>query len=104
MIDDWKAHHRIDARATEFAQEICDLSLSPERAGELLARAAHILQLQVVLGVNCVTFQSRVREHRQKEAEKQVKAANQRLVNQLVELGIDPAPIFSDSAAGLDEA
>ena len=102
MDDVWKAKQRIDQQAIELAQEICSLSLNYDMASELFTRAVQTMHIRVNLGVNSPRFQSRAEEHRLKIVEQQIKEANETLVTQLGELGIDPAPIFGIRPAGGD--
>ncbi|MGI9487332.1 MAG: hypothetical protein ACR2RF_15935 [Geminicoccaceae bacterium] len=94
----------IDQAANHLATEIYERATGLEEVNELYARAVRILHFRVCFGMQTEKFAQRAEARRQLEAQRAAREANEKLVTQLSELGIDPAPIFSDRSAGLDEA
>lgn len=94
----------IDEAAIHLATEIYERATGNAEANELFNRAIQTLHMHLCIGMSTTKFAQRAEVKRQLEAERMVKEGNEKLIAQLSELGIDPAPIFSDRSAGLDKA
>lgn len=89
MTDAKQTFDRVSQLAIELGDEILLRASSSEEAIRLVRAAAIGLEVRVGFGITSPKFRDRI-----------VAELNDKLVEQLGKLGIDPAPIFSDRPPG----
>ena len=92
----------VEEAAIELAAQIYERATGTAEANELFTRAVHTLHTHVCIGMQTYKFHQRAEAQRQLEEDRMVKERNEKLTAQLVDLGIDPGPIFSDRQDGAE--